>query len=122
VNKFTRTYIIGLGFLSGVFIGIGFDPKEAIISFFLDILAQHYSEIAIIIRAVVAILGLITTYLSWTQAYKKRGVIGVIIVLTAFAGGLFLGMGYWLGLWLSLGAIAFGILFLKKKKTLGKKK
>jgi len=121
VNRFTRTYIIGFGFLSGLFIGIGFDPKEAIINFFLDILARHYLDLSIIIRAAVAIIGIIATALSWTQAYKKRGVLGIITVLAAFAGGLMIGLGNWWGLTLLAGAIVFGVLFLRKKPTVKKR-
>ena len=41
MNKFARVYILGLGFLSGLFIGIGVDPEAELIKALLEIVAQY---------------------------------------------------------------------------------
>lgn len=104
---------MGLGFLSGLFIGIGVDPEAEIIKALLEIVAQYSPAFAIILRVVVILLGIYGTIQSLRSAYKKRGILGIIAIALAFLGGLLLGLNIAAGVWLLIVAILMGIFILR---------
>ena len=109
MNRYTSVYIIGVGFLSGLFIGIGVDPQGEIIKAVLDILAEYSPGLAIVLRIICIALGIICTIQSWLSAYKRGGRIGIFAVALAFIGGLLIGLGYGLGIWFLLVAVIIGM-------------
>ena len=113
MNRFTRVYIIGVGFLSGLFIGIGVNPEAEIIKAFLEIIEAYSPGLAILLKVILILLGLYGTIQSWKSAYKRRGLLGIIAVALAFLGGLLLGLNIATGIWLLIVAILIGIFILR---------
>ena len=88
--KKSRTYIwqfvIGLGFLSGLWTAIGIDPQEMILNILGNAAGSVYSDPAI--RFLLLILPTILFILSILGAYKKGKVLGLISVIVAYFAGL----------------------------------
>jgi hypothetical protein len=88
--KKSRTYIwqfvIGLGFLSGLWTAIGIDPQEMILNILGNAAGSVYSDPAI--RSLLLILPTILFILSILGAYKKGKVLGLISVIVAYFAGL----------------------------------
>jgi len=89
--KKSRTYIwqfvIGLGFLSGLWTAIGINPQEIILNILGTVTESVYSDPAI--RFLFIILPTILLIVSIIGAYKKGKVLGLISVLVAYFAGLF---------------------------------
>lgn len=90
--KKSRTYIlqfvIGLGFLSGLWTAIGIDPQTVIVSVLGNIVDTVYSDPAI--RSLFLILPTILLLLSILGAYRRGRLPGLISVILAYFGGLFI--------------------------------
>jgi hypothetical protein len=88
--KKSRTYIwqfvIGLGFLSGLWTAIGINPQEIILNVLGTVTESVYSDPAI--RFLFIILPIILLILSIIGAYKKGKVLGLISVIVAYFAGL----------------------------------
>jgi hypothetical protein len=89
--KKSRTYIwqfvIGLGFLSGLWTAIGINPQEIILNILGTVTESVYSDPAI--RFLFIILPTILLIVSIIGAYKKGKVLGLISALVAYFAGLF---------------------------------
>jgi hypothetical protein len=89
--KKSRTYIwqfvIGLGFLSGLWTAIGINPQEIILNILGTVTESVYSDPAI--RFLFIILPTILLIVSIIGAYKKGKALGLISVLVAYFAGLF---------------------------------
>jgi hypothetical protein len=90
--KRSRTYIlqfvIGLGFLSGLWTAIGIDPQTVIVSVLGNIVDTVYSDPAI--RSLFLILPTILLLLSILGAYRRGRLLGLISVILAYFAGLFI--------------------------------
>jgi hypothetical protein len=90
--KKSRTYIlqfvIGLGFLSGLWTAIGIDPQTVIFGVLGNIVDTVYSDPAI--RSLFLILPTILLLLSILGAYRRGRLPGLISVILAYFGGLFI--------------------------------
>ena len=90
MTKKSRTYIwqfvIGLGFLSGLWTAIGINPQEVILNILGNATESVYPEPAI--RFLFFILPTILLVLSVITAYKKGKVLGLISVIVAYIAGL----------------------------------
>jgi hypothetical protein len=90
--KKSRTYIwqfvIGLGFLSGLWTAIGIDPQEMVFNILGNAVDSVYSDPAV--RSLLLILPTILFILSIIGAYKKGKVLGLISVIVAYIAGLFI--------------------------------
>jgi hypothetical protein len=90
--KRSRTYIlqfvIGLGFLSGLWTAIGIDPQTVIVSVLGNIVDTVYSDPAI--RSLFLLLPTILLLLSILGAYRRGRLPGLISVILAYFGGLFI--------------------------------
>ena len=88
--KKSRTYIwqfvIGLGFLSGLWTAIGIDPQAVILDVFGNIVDMVYSDPAI--RSLFLILPMILLLLSVLGAYTRGRFPGLISVIIAYLAGL----------------------------------
>jgi len=88
--KKSRTYIwqfvIGLGFLSGLWTAIGINPQEIILNVLGTVTESVYSDPAI--RFLFIVLPIILLILSIIGAYKKGKVLGLISVIVAYFAGL----------------------------------
>jgi len=90
--KKSRTYIwqfvIGLGFLSGLWTAIGIDPQAVIIDVLGNVVDTVYSDPAI--RSLFLILPMILLLLSVLGAYARGRILGLISVIVAYLAGLFI--------------------------------
>jgi hypothetical protein len=88
--KKSRTYIwqfvIGLGFLSGLWTAIGIDPQAVILDVIGNIVDMVYSDPAI--RSLFLILPMILLLLSVLGAYTRGRFPGLISVIIAYLAGL----------------------------------
>jgi hypothetical protein len=90
--KKSRTYIwqfvIGLGFLSGLWTAIGIDPQEMVFNILGNAADSVYSDPAV--RFLLLLLPTILLILSIIGAYRKGKVLGLISVIVAYIAGLFI--------------------------------
>jgi hypothetical protein len=90
--KKSRTYIwqfvIGLGFLSGLWTAIGIDPQAVIVGVLGTLVDTVYSDPAI--RSLFLILPTILLFLSILGAYTRGRLLGLISVIFAYLAGLFI--------------------------------
>jgi hypothetical protein len=89
--KKSRTYIwqfvIGLGFLSGLWTAIGIDPQEMVFNILGNAADSVYSDPAV---RFLLLLPTILLILSIIGAYRKGKVLGLISVIVAYIAGLFI--------------------------------
>ena len=88
--KKSRTYIwqfvIGLGFLSGLWTAIGIDPQAVIVDIIGNVVDTVNSDPAI--RSLFLILPMILLIISIFAAYSKGRLLGLISVIVAYLAGL----------------------------------
>lgn len=88
--KKSRTYIwqfvIGLGFLSGLWTAIGIDPQAVILDVLGNVVDTVYSDPAI--RSLFLILPMILLLTSVLGAYTRGKFLGLISVIVAYLAGL----------------------------------
>jgi hypothetical protein len=90
--KKSRTYIwqfvIGLGFLSGLWTAIGIDPQEMILNILGNAADSVYSDPTV--RFLFLIIPTILFIISIIGAYTKGKVLGLISVIVAYVAGVFI--------------------------------
>jgi hypothetical protein len=88
--KKSRTYVwqfvIGLGFLSGLWTAIGIDPQVVILDTLGNVAYAFYSDPAV--RLIFLILPTCLIIISILGAYKKGRILGLISVSVAYLAGL----------------------------------
>jgi hypothetical protein len=115
----SRTYIwqfvIGLGFISGLWTAIGINPQEIILNILGNVTDSVYSDPAI--RFLFLIIPTILLILSIIGAYKKGKVLGLISVIVAYFSGLFILLSTITALFLLVIAIIIGYLATNRRLT-----
>jgi hypothetical protein len=90
--KKSKTYIwqfvIGLGFLSGIWTAIGIDPTSVLLNVLGDMVGSVYSDPGV--RALLLLLPVILLVISIVGAYRQGKVLGLISVIVAYGAGLFI--------------------------------
>jgi hypothetical protein len=90
--KKSKTYIwqfvIGLGFLSGIWTAIGIDPTSVLLNVLGDMVGSVYSDSRV--RALLLILPVILLVVSIIAAYRRGKILGLISVIIAYGAGLFI--------------------------------
>ena len=81
-------FVIGLGFLSGLWTVIGIDPQAVIVDILGNIVDTVYSHPAI--RSLFLLLPTILLLLSILGAYTKGRLPGLTSVIVAYLAGLFI--------------------------------
>jgi hypothetical protein len=113
-QRFVRSAITSFGFLSGVWVHLGFDPQSWVHEIFRDLLvgaAPQYSQAITvlffatpIIAACVALLGM----------YRHAGWFGLLALTLAFYAGLRLDV---IGIVLLVIALAIGIFWTRTNRS-----
>jgi len=85
-RRFIWQFVIGLGFLSGLWTAIGIDPESVLISALGPAVMTISSDPAI--SALFVILPTLILIGSVIEAYRNGKVPGLIAVLVAYVGGL----------------------------------
>jgi hypothetical protein len=80
-------FVIGLGFLSGLWTAIGINPQEIILNVLGTVTESVYTDPAI--RLLFIVLPTILLIVSIIGAYKKGKFLGLISVIVAYFAGLF---------------------------------
>jgi hypothetical protein len=88
--KRSKTYIwqfvIGLGFVSGLWTAIGIDPQAVILNTLGNVVYTFYSDPPV--RSIFIILPMILLIISVHRAYKKGRLFGLISVIIAYLAGV----------------------------------
>jgi len=79
-------FVIGLGFISGVWTAIGIDPEAVILNVVGDIIGTVYSDPGF--RSILIILPTVLLVISVIGAYRRGRVLGLISVIVAYISGL----------------------------------
>jgi len=81
---FIREFVIGLGFLSGLWISIGINPESEIIKAFAQVLKELGSNLGFLFY----IIPIIVFIGSIFVAYQQGGKLGLFAIGAGFLGGL----------------------------------
>jgi hypothetical protein len=79
-------FVIGLGFISGVWTAIGIDPEAVILNIVGDIIGTVYSDPGV--RSLLIILPAVLFVISVIGAYRRGRVLGLVSVIVAYISGL----------------------------------
>lgn len=123
MTRKTKTYIwqfvIGVGFLSGLWTAVGIDPEEVIFNVLGKAVDMMYPDPTI--RYILLLLPTLLLIVSIIGAYKKGRVFGLAAVIVAYVAGLSILVSITSALLLLVLAIVTGYLAtnrrLKKKLT-----
>ncbi len=116
-KNYVWQWVIGLGFLSGVWTAIGIDPSQIVIGALSGALDSVYPDPNI--RYLFILLPTVILLLSIYGAYSKGKVPGLISVVVAYCSGLLVLSSTPLALLLLLVAIIIG--WIAPKRRLVKK-
>ena len=83
---YVRQFVIGLGFLSGLFTAIGIDPEDAIISAAGTSVQEIWPDPRI--GSLFLILPAVLLAISVFAAYRRGGITGLVSVIVAYFSGL----------------------------------
>jgi ABC-type sulfate transport system permease component len=89
-HEFLKSTIISFGFLSGVWIHLGFDPQSFVFSLLQDILLKVEPEYVQAITIVFFALPIILTCIGVLTAYRRAGWWGLLATALAFYAGIIL--------------------------------
>jgi len=79
-------FVIGFGFLSGIWTAIGIDPEEVILNALGTVTGTIFSDPTL--RQVFIVLPTILLLVSVYSAYKKGRILGLVAVVIAYLAGL----------------------------------
>ena len=117
VAKRTTTYlwqyVIGLGFLSGIWTAIGINPGAVI----LNVLGQATEAIwpDPLVQRLFLVIPVILFIISIVQAYRKGGILGLVAVIVAYVAGLSILVNLWTTILLLAAAIVTGYLATNRR-------
>jgi len=106
-------FVIGLGFLSGVWTAIGIDPGAVILNVLGDVIGTFYSDP--VVRSLFLILPTALLVVSIISAYRKGKVLGLISVIMAYCAGLVIIVSTGTSLLLLIIAIIIGYLATSRR-------
>jgi hypothetical protein len=104
---FVQEFVIGLGFLSGLWIYVGVDPTAEILKSFSALVPEMSGFFWLIV--------FMGTIGSIAGAYYMGRWLGLLAVLLAFLGGIFIASS--LGIWLLIGGVILGPIAVKQSKV-----
>jgi hypothetical protein len=87
-RQFLKSTIIGFGFLSGLWLHLGFDPGTFVYNFLQKLLIAAEPQYTQTIKVVFLTLPIILTCIGWLGAYRRAGLWGVFAVLLALGAGM----------------------------------
>lgn len=89
-ERFVQEFVIGFGFLNGIFFAIGIDPEGLLIQTLIDLIAELNPEMAGLYAIVFGIVSILILIVFVLASYSFGGVIGLIAVIIAFISGAIL--------------------------------
>lgn len=106
-------FVVGLGFLSGVWTAIGIDPEEVILNAVGAAVTATFPDPNI--RTLFIVLPTVLLLISVYSAWKKGRVLGIIAVIIAYLAGLSVLVSLTTSLILLIIAILFGYLATNRR-------
>jgi hypothetical protein len=79
-------FVIGFGFLSGIWTALGIDPEEVILNALGNVTGAIYTDPTL--RQLFIIIPTILLLFSIYSAYKKGRILGLVAVIIAYLAGL----------------------------------
>ena len=116
-RAFIWQFVIGLGFLSGIWTAIGIDPEAVILNVLGDMIGTVYSDPGV--RSLLLLLPTVLLFISITGAYRRGRISGLISVIVAYISGLCILVSILTSFILLV--IAIGIGYLATNRRLRKK-
>ena len=116
-RRYIWQYVIGFGFLSGLWTAIGIDPEEVMISGIgkaVDAVCPDPT-----LRLVFLLLPILLLLISAWEAYRRGRVIGIASVLVAYVAGLSVFRSPALAVLLVAGAVMLGIIATNRRLVRG---
>ncbi len=98
--------VIGLGFLSGLWTAIGFDPEQVLITAVSAVIDKAYPDPTI--RWLFILLPTVLLLVSVWGAYRNGKMLGLVSVILAYVAGLLILGTTGLALLLLIGALVCG--------------
>lgn len=86
-KKFAKEFVIGFGFLSGVFLSIGIDPQAEIIKNIIYVFFENNPDFLGRSAAIFNIISILILIVTLYTVYKIGRNIGLLAILFAFTGG-----------------------------------
>jgi hypothetical protein len=105
---FVQEFVLGFGFLGGLFAYVGVDPEEEVMR---SLLAIAIPNNASLLSLVAILLGIVGTFTGIAGAYAAAGKGGLIVVAVAWIAGVTISAGSTLttiGAFLLVGALVTG--------------
>ena len=87
-SAFIWQFVLGLGFLSGLWTAAGIDPGAIVLNVLGTIIDTIYSDP--LVRSILLLLPIILLIVSILGAYKRGKVLGLGSVMVAYIAGLFI--------------------------------
>lgn len=84
---FIREFVVGFGFLGGLFTRVGVDPEEEILKALLEVAKSFSPSMGPIFPVLLFLFTALLTISSILGAYRLGGIIGLIAVAFAWMGG-----------------------------------
>lgn len=112
-SLFIRQFVIGLGFLSGLFTAIGIDPQDEILRVIGSSVQAVYPSPGL--SSLFFLLPIMLLVASVIMAYLKGGAMGLLSVIVAYFAGVSVLASPALSLALLLAAIAIGYLATNRR-------
>jgi predicted branched-subunit amino acid permease len=116
---FIRQFVIGLGFLSGIFTAIGIDPQVILLRIIGNAVGSVYPDPQV--SYMFFILPTILLLVSLIAAFMKGKVLGLVSVIVAYCSGVLIFISAVLSITLLLLAVALGF-FATNRRLLKKVK
>jgi len=114
VHRFIWQFVIGFGFLSGLWTAIGIDPEAVMINALGTAAAKISSDPAL--HTFFVLLPTLILIISIVGAYLNGRIYGLIAVLVAYVAGLVILTSVSAGLVLLVVAIAISFIAARRKK------
>ncbi|MCX6686096.1 MAG: hypothetical protein NTV10_05580 [Methanoregula sp.] len=110
---FIRQFVIGLGFLSGIFTAIGIDPQVILLRIIGNAVGSVYPDPQV--SYMFFILPIILLLISLIAAFMKGKVLGLVSVVVAYCSGVLIFISAVLSIMLLLLAVALGFLATNRR-------
>lgn len=112
-KNIARKFIVGFGFINGLWFAIGFTPSDELIKFLQPILSGIHPWLKTLFLVLPLIL-MISTIITYLLIFRKGGIIGAGAVVLGFIAGALIFKSIILSFILLIVAYIIGLISFKK--------
>jgi len=113
-EAFTQEFVLLFGFLSGLWIYAGVNPEAEIAKPFIEVINSLIPGTGAGLSFLYWIVSAILTIGSFWSSYTIGDKVGLIAVVLAFIGGIFIGS---VGIWFLIAALIIGPYAVKRRRA-----